>query len=309
MDKNITDKPNPSINSAPKSDSGLIRSTDKCRAKERDIDREKDCNNGKPTIAAYLRFYPDKNLDCVDEATSKFKRLQPLCENKSTNNENKSTNTSVPLLEADKNENKPISENNHDVTITTKIYPTTYKNRKGFRVGNMKIKFDTKNSPFTSTDQIDHYLNELFSYIKWASVKKDPKEETIEDRKKSIYDFLKAKKIEHVFSPKFVVDENKGGKKKTTRKRQGKSTRKTSKRKIKVYKGGNNDREIQKYIVDSIQMELPDQLERVLKMHPGYVNKPLPNGKLPIELANDITDDESRTDMLDIIKTAITKTK
>ena len=38
------------------------------------------------------------------------------------------------------------TENTNDVTITTKIYPTAYKNRKGFRVGNMKIKFDTKNS-------------------------------------------------------------------------------------------------------------------------------------------------------------------
>ena len=116
-----------------------------------------------------------------------------------------------------------MSDNTNDVTITTKIYPTAYKNRKGFRVGNMKIKFDTKNAPFTSTDQIDHYLNELFSYIKWASTKKEPKDETLEDRKRSIYDFLKAKKIEHVFSPKFIVDENKGGKAKSTRKGSYKS--------------------------------------------------------------------------------------
>lgn len=116
------------------------------------------------------------------------------------------------------------------VAIETKIYPMNYKNRKGFRVGNMKISFDTKNAPFTSTDQIDHYLNELFSYIRWASTKKNPKDETIEDKKKSIHDFLKANKIEHVFSPKVVVDEEKkeGGRKKkqkTTNKKKVKNNK------------------------------------------------------------------------------------
>lgn len=202
-----------------------------------------------------------------------------------------------------------MSDNTNDVTITTKIYPTAYKNRKGFRVGNMKIKFDTKNAPFTSTDQIDHYLNELFSYIKWASTKKEPKDETLEDRKRSIYDFLKAKKIEHIFSPKFIVDENKGGKAKSTRKGSYKSKRKTTKKKSKISKGGSSDMEIQRYIVDSIQMGLPDQLERVLKMHPEYVNKPVYNGKTAIELTNDITDKDTRLDMLHIIETATTKSK
>jgi hypothetical protein len=107
-------------------------------------------------------------------------------------------------------------QNPNDVIVTTKVYPMNYKNRKGFRVGNMKISFDTKNAPFTSSDQIDHYLGELFSYIKWASTKKNPRDETVEDQKKSIHDFLKSKKIEHIFSPKVIVDEEKkeGGRKK-----------------------------------------------------------------------------------------------
>jgi hypothetical protein len=136
--------------------------------------------------------------------------------------------------------NTPV-ENTNDVKITTKIYPMKYKNRKGFQVGNMKIKFDTKNAPFTSRDQVDHYLNELFSYIKWASTKKHPKDETVEDMKKNIHDFLKAKKIEHIFSPKVIS----GKGKKQTKKRKikgGKS--KTNKRKIKVQKGGDMDDEI-----------------------------------------------------------------
>lgn len=195
------------------------------------------------------------------------------------------------------------TEKNNDVIITTKIYPTKYRNRKGFRVGNMKIKFDTKNAPFTSADQIDQYLTELFSYIKWATTKKDPKDETIEDRKKSIYDFLKAKKIEHVFTPKFIVDENKGGKAKSTRKGSRKSKRKTNKKKSKVYKGGNNDAEIKNYIMDSIKMELPDQLDNILRMNPEYVDKPLtPNGEVPIQLAYAITDEDSRNDIVNIIE-------
>ena len=118
-------------------------------------------------------------------------------------------------------------QNPNDVTVTTKVYPMNYKNRKGFRVGNMKISFDTKNAPFTSSDQIDHYLGELFSYIKWASTKKNPRDETVEDQKKTIHDFLKSKKIEHVFSPKVVVDEEKieGGRKKkkiSTKKKKAK---------------------------------------------------------------------------------------
>lgn len=126
-------------------------------------------------------------------------------------------------------------KNENNVEITTKIYPTTYRNRKGFQVGNMKIKFDTKNAPFTSSDQVDHYLNELFSYIKWASTKKDPKDETVADMKKNIHDFLKAKKIDHVFSPKVIVGKGKN----QTKKKQikgGKS--KTNKRKVKFQKGG-----------------------------------------------------------------------
>ena len=164
--------------------------------------------------------------------------------------------------------NTPV-ENTNDVKITTKIYPMKHRNRKGFHVGNMKIKFDTKNAPFTSRDQVDHYLNELFSYIEWASTKKHPKAETVEDMKKNIHDFLKAKKIEHVFSPKVII----GKGKKQTKKRKikgGKS--KTNKRKIKVQKGGDMDDEIKKYVSDAIEMGLIDQLNRVLHKYPEYAN-------------------------------------
>lgn len=129
-------------------------------------------------------------------------------------------------------------ENTNDVEITTKIYPIAYKNRKGFRVGNMKVNFDTKNAPFTSEDQVDHYLSELFSYIKWASVKKHPDDETLSDKNKNIHDFLKAKKISHLFSPKLVAEGGRG-KKQTKKGKMKGGRRKTTKRKSYIRKGGN----------------------------------------------------------------------
>lgn len=167
--------------------------------------------------------------------------------------------------------NTPV-ENTNDVKITTKIYPMKYKNRKGFQVGNMKIKFDTKNAPFTSSDQVDLYLNELFSYIKWASTKKHPDDETVEDMKKTIHDFLKAKKIEHVFSPKVIV----GKGKKQTKKRAikgGKS--KTNKRKMKLQKGGNKEEEeeeIKQHIRYAIKHEIINKFEKILHLRPEYAN-------------------------------------
>lgn len=186
--------------------------------------------------------------------------------------------------------NTPV-ENTNDVKITTKIYPMKYKNRKGFQVGNMKIKFDTKNAPFTSRDQVDHYLNELFSYIKWASTKKHPKDETVEDMKKNIHDFLKAKKIEHVFSPKVIIGK---GKKQTKKRKIKRGKSKTNKRKIKVQKGGDMDDEIKKYISDTIEMGLIDQLERVLHIHQEYANYALE------ELNNTKMTNTNKADMQDM---------
>lgn len=190
----------------------------------------------------------------------------------------------------------PVKDNN--AVITTKIYPTKYKNRKGFRVGNMKISFDTKNAPFTSSDQVDHYLNELFSYIKWTSTKKHPDDETIEDKQKSIHDFLKAKKIEHIFSPKVVLDTKGGkGKKQTKKRKMKKGKSKTNKRKMKIHKGGNQlNSETKSYIDIAIENGLIDQLESVLKKHPSYANYAL--DKIP-----NITelDEQERKEMEEII--------
>ena len=41
---------------------------------------------------------------------------------------------------------------------------------------------------------------------------------------------------------------------------------------MKVQKGGDMDDEIKKYVSDTIEMGLIDQLERVLHIHPEYAN-------------------------------------
>ena len=124
---------------------------------------------------------------------------------------------------------KVPEKNENDVEITTKIYPTTYRNSKGFQVGNIKAKLDTKNAPFAISDQVNHLLEELQSYIQWVSTKKDPKDETIADMEKNIHDFFNTKKIVHVLSPKVIVGK---GKKQTKKKRMKGGKSKTTKRKM-----------------------------------------------------------------------------
>jgi hypothetical protein len=52
--------------------------------------------------------------------------------------------------------------------IKLKLYPIPYVNDKGYRIGNYHIEFDTKNNPlpFSSFDQVDHFLINLFKYAK-----------------------------------------------------------------------------------------------------------------------------------------------
>lgn len=121
--------------------------------------------------------------------------------------------------------NETLDPNMNNVTMTTKIYPTTYRNRKGFKIGNMKIGFDTFNKPFTSMDEVDHYLNELFKYIKWTRTDTVSNDDKLNKTRKNIRSFLKAKKIQQVFAPLYEPPSTDsvrvgGGKSKGTRKRK-----------------------------------------------------------------------------------------
>jgi hypothetical protein len=60
--------------------------------------------------------------------------------------------------------------------IKLKLYSIPYVNDKGYRIGNYHIEFDTKNSPlpFSSLDQVDHFLINLFKYAKEVPKNKEP---------------------------------------------------------------------------------------------------------------------------------------
>jgi hypothetical protein len=62
--------------------------------------------------------------------------------------------------------------------IKLKLYSIPYVNDKGYRIGNYHIEFDTKNNPlpFSSFDQVDHFLINLFKYAKKVPKNKDPTE-------------------------------------------------------------------------------------------------------------------------------------
>jgi hypothetical protein len=52
-----------------------------CKASEREVVPTEDCNpmTLKPKPKAWLRFHPDKNVECQDTAVKKFKKLTNIC--------------------------------------------------------------------------------------------------------------------------------------------------------------------------------------------------------------------------------------
>jgi hypothetical protein len=66
----------------------------------------------------------------------------------------------------EKKEEKMLDDIEHYIKL--KLYPVPYVNNQGYRIGNYHIEFDTKNSPlpFSSFDQVDHFLINLFKYAK-----------------------------------------------------------------------------------------------------------------------------------------------
>ena len=74
--------PIPPANDSPEQLPPTPPTIETCSATERDIIPSEDCNPNtqKPKPLSWLRFHPDKNLDCRDIATEKFKELTNTCE-------------------------------------------------------------------------------------------------------------------------------------------------------------------------------------------------------------------------------------
>jgi hypothetical protein len=76
--------------------------------------------------------------------------------------------------------------------IKTKLYTTPYTNGKGYHIGNYYVMVNKKELPFTNTDQVDHFLFNLFKYVKNAGLpKKDqvPVSEFYKNHEENIVSF------------------------------------------------------------------------------------------------------------------------
>ena len=112
--------------------------------------------------------------------------------------ENKKENIEKGKENMDKNEQIPQVLNNakkNAVKVTTKLYPLPDKNSKGYYIGDYRIQIDSKQLPFSSFDQVDLLLNNLFKTMKNESLDdEDPK-------KVANNDVIAVFEKEHIFEP------------------------------------------------------------------------------------------------------------
>ena len=132
--------------------------------------------------------------------------------------------------------------------ITTKVYPTSYLNGKGFfydeptgsYVGDIRYVIDDRNSKLTSIDKGNYMLKNLFDYVNAAGesrtmVTKDPTTGlmiTVPKPERNINSYFINNKTSTRFTPKIY---NRGGAYKPRKsgkraRKNGKKARKTKKR-------------------------------------------------------------------------------
>jgi hypothetical protein len=114
----------------------------------------------------------------------------------------------------------------NSIKVITKIYPTKYKNKNNNHIGNFSVSVDANQMPFSSVDQVNHFLVNLFDYVKNES-------ENDLTKKKKITEFFvnykKTQKFEPIDYP--LVTTTGGTRRKQTRKRTSRRKRKTLRKK------------------------------------------------------------------------------
>jgi len=86
--------------------------------------------------------------------------------------------------------------------ITTRLYGLPYVNNQGYKIGNYVITINKDKLPFSSTDQVDHFLLNLFDYVKNVGLPAD--------KQVPVDDFFKNNKDFFSFMPiKYLTDEEK----------------------------------------------------------------------------------------------------
>jgi len=69
--------------------------------------------------------------------------------------------------------------------ITTKLFTIPYVNSKGYKIGNYIVYINKDKLPFSSTDQVDNFLVNLFNYAQ--EIKKKTSQVTTKDFNKRFF--------------------------------------------------------------------------------------------------------------------------
>lgn len=117
-------------------------------------------------------------------------------------------------IESELNAVKPLGK----ISVTSKIAPFIGKdnNRKGYHIGDYKILVDTNELPFTNFDQVDHFIYNLFDYVR---------------TRKNIKNFFIYHPETMEFIPARIEKNIVGGKRRTKRNKSKRKKTKTIKRK------------------------------------------------------------------------------
>ena len=101
--------------------------------------------------------------------------------------------------------------------VTIDIFGSEKKNSKGFLINDIKITPQNLNSAFSSKDQVEHFLTNVFGYVKNSNLPKDEQQPTT--------NFF------HSYKKNIVIEPTQsGGKKKRSRKHKLKSRHRKTKK-------------------------------------------------------------------------------
>ena len=110
--------------------------------------------------------------------------------------------------------------------VTIDIFGSERKNSKGFLINDIKITPQNLNSTFSSKDQVEHFLTNVFDYVKNSNLPEDQ-----QDQQEPIRNFFHSYK--ETINIKPASEDSKtagGGKKKRSRNRKPKSRHRKTKK-------------------------------------------------------------------------------
>ena len=113
--------------------------------------------------------------------------------------------------------------------VTIDIFGSEKKNSKGFLINDIKITPQNLNSTFSSKDQVEHFLTNVFDYVKNSNLPEDQQEPI----KNFFHSYKETINIKPASGENSASDDSKiagGGKKKRSRNRKPKSRHRKTKK-------------------------------------------------------------------------------